>query len=258
MKAIVDTVRRALRFIEVIEVPGANWEAASLRLALFTQQAAGPGIDTFTAFAGNSPDSDEDRPKEGTRRQVGPLDNADLQVITTPVRVDIALSVPAIKPEEMLGSFPISFGQLDAELAKFETRSLAWVAGWRVPTIRVALLVAARARADTIDGAYEILKDNLRSVNVQPGKMSDLVFRVNWKASTSAFSEGYYNRISNWSAQRVMVNAGGGLPGRLDIQVSQRDFAQMDLDLNTPGERSTALLRGELAPIFKGIIYLTP
>lgn len=232
----------------------ADWQAATLQLALFTQRALPVNTDVFTAFAGVAPDSQEDRPKEGLRRQIGKIDDSELHIQITPIRVDIVLRLPPTETPP-LGGIQVTIGELKAELAKLARMSLEWLPKWDVPTTRLALIVRALARAESTIGAYEILARNLRSVQVRPGEMSDLIFRVNWKAKTSTIPEGYYNRLTTWSTVSIRMTGIAGAAGP-EVSLSSNEFASVEMDLNTPAERTTQLPVEKLATIYKDLHQL--
>jgi hypothetical protein len=230
----------------------ADWQASTLQVALFTQRALPLNTDVFTAFAGVAPDSQEDRLKEGLRRQIGKIDDTQLQIQITPIRVDIALR-PS-QTETPFGGVQV-LGELKAQLAKFARMSLEWLPKWDIPTTRLALVVQALAPAESSIGAYEILARNLSSVRVRPGEMGDLMFRVNWKAKTSTIPEGYYNRLTTWSAISVrMIGTPGGVGPA--VSLSSNEFAQVEMDLNTPAERSTPLPLEKLTTIYRDLHQL--
>jgi hypothetical protein len=231
----------------------AEWQASTLQLALFTQRALPVNTDVFTAFAGAAPDSEEDRPKEGLRRQIGKIDDSELYIQITPIRVDIVLRAPPT--ETPLGGVQVTIGELKAELAKLARMSLEWLPKWDVPTTRLALIVRALARAESPIGAYEILARNLRSVQVRPAEMSDLIFRVNWKAKTSTIPEGYYNRLTTWSAVSILMTGTAGAAGP-QVPLSSNEFASVEMDLNTPAERTIQLPVEKLTTIYKDLHQL--
>src|SRR5262249_34981790 len=150
---------------------------------------------------------------------------------------------------------PPTLGELNVELAKFEKRILAWLPKWEIPTIRASLLVIARAKASTTEEAYEILKRNLVSVNVKPGKMTDLVFRVNWKTPTKAIEEGYYNRLTSWFTLKLQGRVQMG-PDSPSVEYIQEHFAQVEMDINTPAERAGALPPDRLQTIYEELFKL--
>jgi hypothetical protein len=234
---------------------GADWQASSLRIALFTQQALPLTTDVFTAFAGEQPDRQEDRPKEGVRRQIGRMEDAQLCANITPIMVDFVIGPLPQTAENLMGGVLLTFGELKSELAKFERKVLAWLPKWEVATTRVSLVVQARAPASSTTAAYEILRDNLSSVRVRPGEMSDFNFRVNWKAKTSNIPEGYYNRLTTWNALKFKITAAGGL-GAPEVALQEKDFAQVEMDINTPAERAEPLPRDKLSAIYKDLFEL--
>jgi hypothetical protein len=223
-------------------------------VVLFTQKALPLTTDLFSPFAGETAEQQEDRPKEGIRRQSGPLDGAELRTGLSPILAEFFLGPPPLTADKMLGEFPHTTGELKAELAKFERRLLQWLPKWEAPTMRVSLVVQARASAVSPINAYEILRDNLTSVAVNPGEMGDFMFRVNWKAKTDSLAEGYLNRLSTWTAVQFRVLAGSA--GGPQVQIATRDFAQVEMDLNTPADRKEPLPRDQLGPIFGELFQL--
>jgi hypothetical protein len=154
-----------------------------------------------------------------------------------------------------MGDFPLSFGELKIELAKFERRILAWLPMWEVPTTRVSLIVQALAPASSSEAAYEILRENLSSVRVRPGEMRDLSFRVNWRTKTKTIAEGYYNRLTTWTALKVRASASSA-PGGPEVALPERDFAQVEMDINTPAERAEPLARDKVNTIYEEFFQL--
>lgn len=232
-----------------------DWHATSLRMALFPQQALPLTADVFGAFVGAEPDVQEDRPKEGIRRQVGKIDTAQLTATITPVMIDFVLSPLPLTAENVMGDLSsLRIGELKAELAKFEKRILTWLPKWEVPTTRVSLLVQARASASSKEGAYEILKNNLSSVSVNPKEMSDLIYRVNWKAKTELLPEGYFNRLTTWAAINLKVT--GSLSQENQVTVRDQNFAQVDMDINSPSERTEALPKDKISTIYAEFFHL--
>lgn len=234
---------------------GADWRTALIRASLFPQQAIPLTVDVLSAFAGEAPVRQEDRPKEGIRQQSGEVDGAQLTITATPIVLQIILSPAQVSVQHILAEEPPLAGELKAELAKFERRLLAWLPKWEFPTTRVGLGVQGRASAGSKVAAYQILKANLRSVNVDPEGMSDLIFRVNWKAPTRVIPEGYYNRLSTWSAVQVRASAMSG-PTSPEVLIGERDFAQVDLDINTPAERADPLPRERFETIYREFFQL--
>lgn len=233
-----------------------DWQASSMRTVLFTQRALPLTTDVFTAFAGEPPDSQEDRPKQGIRVQVGMLEDAELRATINPVMVDFVLKAPPLTVETVMSDSWLLTGELNAELAKFERMILAWLPKWEVPTTRISLVIEARVPTSSVEEAYKILQDNLSSVKVKPGEMSELFFRVNWKVKTNTIDEKYYNRVTTWNALQFKSTAGmvgGGAP---NVDLEDRNFAQVTMDINTPAERAEPLERDKLKTIYGELFQL--
>lgn len=232
-----------------------DWQAALLRVVLFTRQPIPPNFDLYSQFNdGAQPDSQEDRPKEGVRRQTGQIGEAQLRVAFSPILAEIVVDPVPPTAETLFAGHAHTFGSIEIELAKFERRILAWLPKWNFPTTRASLVITARSPAESLVAAYDVLRENLRSVRVQPGEMTDFLFRVNWKAKTKAVDEGYYNRLTTWSAVKF-VTSGGTVSGP-EVVMSERHFAQLDIDINTPAEHSEPLPPEKLAIIYKEMFAL--
>ncbi len=232
-------------------MPSGNWEASQLQVVVFLRKAVLPA-DIFRAITGEAPDAQEDRPKEGVRVQKGPFLRGSLQVVLNPIRIDVVLS-PVLGPEILLGAASQTLGDFATTLDDFATEIRKWLPGCGLPASRLALVAKALAPADSIIAAYQILKDNLTSVIVEPGKMQDLMFRVNWRAESAYMPERYLNRLTTWAAITAKTQAGpaGALP---TVQVEERHYAYREIDVNTPAEHSEELPSDQLARIFDELL----
>lgn len=233
-------------------MPRGQWGANQLQAVLFLKKAL-PPIDIYSALTGNPPDTQEDRPKEGVRMQVGsPSNDRLLQVISGPVRLDIVESC-VIGADVLSGAGP-TFGDFNSEIEKFVTMISQWLPQFSFPVLRLALVAKALAPADTPEDAYEILKDNLSSVQVRPGQMRDLLFRVNWRASTESMPERYLNRLTTWTALRFGARA--SIPGGPEFAAVEMHYAQREIDVSTPIEHAEELPHEALLPIFEELFHL--
>jgi len=147
-------------------------------------------------------------------------------------------------------------GAFDDQLIAFSQMIQRWLPDTsELAALRIAISGTALAEADTGESVYEILKKNLRSVEVEPAKMHDLLYRVNWRAQTTRVTEGYFNRLTTWSAIRIRLRATTTTDGP-EVLLEDRHFAQLEFDVNTPAERAEPLPSSELAPIFADMTSL--
>ena len=220
--------------------------AIHLQAVLFLKRAI-PQADVFTPLVGAVPDSQEDRIRDGVRVQTGGVgEGQQLQVTMSPARVDIVL-LPIVSPGVMTEGVS-NLGDFERSASSFAELMLSWLPKCDFPVLRLAMVARALAQAHTADGAYEILQDNLTSVRVQPGKMRDFFFRVNWPVSTASVSEGYLNRLSSWAALKFATRL--EIPGGPQSEAVERHYAQREIDVSTPVEHAEELSRDVLAPIF--------
>jgi hypothetical protein len=225
----------------------ANWEAMQLQAVVFLKRAVeAPNI--FSDIVGETPDTQEERLREALKTQSGPFRTGILQVTLTPIRLDIILA-PVIGTDALVGA-PPTLGAFEPELNEFAALVTRWLPQCALPAIRLALVARALAPAESPVGAYEILKRNLSSVNVEPGIMRDLLFRVNWRVNSPQVVEGYFNRLTTWSALAVRLRT--GLPGGPERAV-EGHYAHREIDVNTPAEHSDELPPDQYASIFKEI-----
>lgn len=235
------------------------WEASILRVALFPTQAVSRELDVFTQLVGEAPDSQEDRPKEGVRRQTGTLDDANLLIVTNPLRVDIlagtslALGATPTEVSGLIAGLIPTLGPVNERLDWFSKLILNWIPRWDIPTKRVSFIGQMLAPAENHDDAYRILSEHLQSAKVTP-EMNEFLYRVNWKVKTDRIPDGYYNRLTTWSAVRFNVNA-GSLQATM-TRLKESYFAQLEVDINTPAERNEPLPCDHLAPIFQDLFTL--
>jgi hypothetical protein len=229
-------------------VPAGKWEARQLQAVVFLRKAT-TATDIFSQLVGAAPEIQQERPKEATRVESGPFSGGLLQVTVSPIRVDIVLS-PIVGPDALLGSSQ-TLGEFYAELNNFASIIRKWLPGCGLPALRLALVAQAFAPADSPTSAYEILKDNLTSVTVQPGKMRDLWFRVNWPFRSDLTEEKYLNRLTTWAS--VTISTRGGTPGGPIMTMVEKYYAYREIDVNSPAEHSDELPAEQMVPIFDEI-----
>jgi hypothetical protein len=232
-------------------VPSGNWEASQLQAVVFLRKAVSP-TDFFSAITGEAPDTQEDRLKEGVRVQTGLFLGGSLQVVFNPIRVDVILS-PILGPEILLAGASQTLGNFVSTIEAFASVIRNWLPACKLPASRLALVAKALAPAESTIAAYQILKDNLTSVIVEPGKMQDLMFRVNWRVESARTEEGYLNRLTTWGAVTTKIQTGTASAVPL-IQIGERHCAYREIDVNTPAEHPEELPSDQLVPIFNELL----
>jgi hypothetical protein len=234
--------------------PAVKWNAASLQVSLFTKSPTPKSIDIYSALAGAPADSREDRTKEAVVRQTGTIGNNLLQVGFNPIRVDVVLSPSPPEPSLGAGDIRLSMGRFKDEMDSFSDMVRTWLGVAELPVTRISLICAAVTETGSREEAYNVLARYLKSVQVTP-EMEELIFRVNWKSKTNLLPEGYLNRISAWSAVKLAISAGTAANTNMTT-ISETNFARMDLDINTPHDRTEIIPPNQIVPIFDQLVKL--
>jgi hypothetical protein len=232
------------------------WEANTVRFVLFPTEPVSLSTDLWGAIFHSEPDSEEKRPREGIKRQLGRVSNAQATVSITPSLIEVVMTPPP--PEPHPNGIPIPLviiGKFSDVLDEFAEKIRAWLPTNTIPASRVSITGIALAEVQTVEDAYGILASRLKSVAVQPGAMRDFIFRVNWRKPTDTGQLGYYNRLTTWSALTAMLAVGTAGTAHM-MNVSQQHYAQLELDINTPADRTAPLESKDLAAIFDDMVAL--
>lgn len=227
------------------------WEALTTRFILFLAQPLPPTIDLWRLIAEAEPEVDENRPREGLRRQIGPLGDRILEVSISAVRVDIAL-VPSVELH-VGGGFGATLGEFESAMNALHGPLLRVLANFPAIFSRLAFNGGALTRTGSVDESYRVLAQLCRSVEVRP-EMRDFQFRVNWQKQSGRPGVGYYNRLTTFSALSVMAEF--ATSPSAPRSALQNHYALMDLDVNTPADRRGAFAPEAIGTIFEDLLAL--
>jgi hypothetical protein len=226
-----------------------EWQAQVLRLTLFTLSKL-PGSDTiWHDLTGRDPDIQENRVRENIQRQVGPHGTRELNVVVNPTRIDMS-ATPIVQ------SFPppTHFGPATTEAAEFLALIKPWLAGVAQQKLinRIAFgAIFVLPASDRIQ-AYQELGKLLHAVQVDGEHSKELLYRINRPFVGQHRIE--YNRITGWSSAviRAGIVAGPGVGSAIEDQ----HFVRLEIDNNTPADRSEPLDRDAVVPIFEELVSL--
>ena len=211
------------------------WEAQLLRVTFFPVNPISPTSDWWAEFTGSEPEIVTSLPKEQVTQIAGPFADAHLSIISAPGRIDVLLqppqpaSVPAgavsmAIPQHTAGD---ALALLSAVCEKLDPLTE------RMPVVqRLALGGIFLKEAPSTEGSYWELKKLLKSVNVRPEKMRELIYRVNWPVSLDGED---FNRLGIWNSLAVKVRAVGA-GGSNEIPLIDKSYVSFEFDINTvPG-----------------------
>jgi hypothetical protein len=201
-----------------------RWDAHLLRISLIGGALPEVTSETWAAMTGSPPDLHETRAREGITRISGRFEGAQLTFAALPGRRDLVIQPAPPAPDS--APSPIAGDALDL-IGKLYQLAPA-VLHKTATTSRIAFAGTLLRSASSLEAAYEDLASLVKSVRVEPKKMRDLLYQVNWRKELNANVEA--NRLTKWSAITFTLLAGTSGPG---ITVSETNYVQLEFDINT-------------------------
>ncbi|WP_441255887.1 hypothetical protein [Tardiphaga sp. 285_C5_N1_2] len=237
-----------------------DWSALQLRLSLFSDAILAPTEAAWTRLTGQS--EAENRIAlpgvPGGRQYSGELMGGLLALTFNLNRIDVILTGnPNITPEvasamrfPTIGKWPES-SQLFAKMVAAFTEQMP------ERFTRIAFGAHIVAEADSKEASYGILATMLKSVTVDPGKMRELQFRINWPEQSKVDPGLEINRITAWSSLSItsglLQTSNQGLAGG---PVSTVNVASLEIDNNTSADRKEPIEKPQILPIFEELLAL--
>jgi hypothetical protein len=181
------------------------WETQALRVTFFPQESTRVASDWWKDFTGIDPDSETFAPKEQVASVSGIFADAHVSLVSGLGRVDLVFqprtAVPADGTQFAVPNY--SVGASEA-LLKLVSDKIGVICT-RMPSVkRVAVAGTFLKETASLNDAYVELQKLLKSVTVQPEKMRELIFRVNWPVKVG---DHVLNRIGVWAAATITVQA---------------------------------------------------
>jgi hypothetical protein len=230
----------------------APWEVQQLRVSIFPSTPVALTPEVWLAVVGSPPETETKRPREASTLFSGTLDGIQIVMNSTPTQFDILLG-PVQAPVaavSTLTSLPrATAGEAGPIIALIQTKIPA-LFDHSPETTRIAFAGTVLTPAAGIHDSYSKLAALLQSVNVQPGKMRDFVFRVNWPITVESVE---INRLTTWSTVLFRtVSLMDGMPA----PVLENHYAQLEFDINTALSHTTKFTPQELRNVFSNLVAL--
>ncbi len=229
-----------------------DWGAQVARLTLFLRDPYSVSDKDWLTITGQD-EAETRQAIPGGKRLSGRVPNGALQVAAAGHRFDVVLSAVELEENEEL-VIP-SVGALDETLKTFVESTCKWIDQTNPPVVRAAFGVVLTCKTETRDGAYQHLKGLLKSLDVQPEKMRDLLYRVNWRC-TSRVQEGLIiNRLTTWSALRIirkLIQIGDEIATESD----EIHAVRLEVDHNTDDANRTPFDPDKVIPIYSELVEL--
>jgi hypothetical protein len=127
------------------------------------------------------------------------------------------------------------------------------------PVIRLAVGGVLLGKAETVDQSYEMLRDLLKSVNVDPKKSRDLHYRINWAIEGDNLVGLRVNRITTWASMRfntAVMQITGGKVNVAGTAAKDLFAVRLELDHNTDQQNQKPFAKDKLVPIYERLMDL--
>ena len=229
-----------------------DWGAESLRVSLFSNGPTPVTDEDWSAISGQTEKYNR-QTTLGGHIFSGNIDEGQLNFSGINKRVDIILTAtPPIAPASEV-RLP-TIGPWEAARDRFAKFTSAWIETAKFPIVRLAFGAVVLCPAASRRESYKILKSLLASVSVDPDKMRELLFRINWPTTSKIIDGLLINRITNWSEIEFLLASVelGASPSTTTS--SQGHAVRLELDHSTDLARSEPFGHRQVLSIYKELI----
>jgi len=229
-----------------------NWDVQAVRLTIFALESVSLSDKDWQAFTGQD-EAETRQAIPGGRRFSGRMTNGVFSISAAGSRADIVLEAPDPQGPEI--RLPV-IGPLDEIFNPFVENTSKWLLETQSSVVRIAFGSVLLFKTANRVEAYDHLRDLLASVNVDPERMFDLLYRVNWRRASTVEEGLKINRLASWGALRFirkMVEF-----TREEVVASPEEIyaVTLEMDHNTDDAHRTPFDRNRLLPIYSELVDL--
>jgi hypothetical protein len=232
-----------------------GWQAQVLRLTAFLSAPLDPGVaDTLWMSTTSAlPEVDENRPREGFRRQSGPFEDGQLEILIAPTRIDWVMA-PKVDPN---AAPPMYFASFERGIEVLSTSAPQWLRTGSPSIRRLALGAVLLMPASDKVRTYQKLGSMLKSVQVDAVRSSDLFYQINWPRQSNVVPGLRLNRVTKWNAL-VMRLHNFELSGAVIQSAASTDahYCRLECDHNTAEEHVEPFEPAQIDKLFQELCRL--
>ena len=232
-----------------------DWGVNTIRLSIFCNENTKASDPTWKMLTGQ--DEAENRTSvPGGRSFSGTAAGGLLTLTHTGPRLDLILQGAATDTPDP--EIP-TLGPLADVRATFTKMAVLLLNSDNPPVIRMAVGGVLLAKSKTIEHSYEMLRDLLKSVKVDPKKTRDLHYRVNWAIDGDNIVGFRVNRITTWASMRfntAVMQITGDKVNVAGTAAKDLFAVRLELDHNTDQQNQEPFAKDKLVPIYEHLIDL--
>lgn len=230
-----------------------DWGVNVLRLSVFSAGNPMASDDVWKLLTGQE-EAESRAAVPGGRRFSGKFANGLLTLTNAGQRLDLVLQALDNETGELRLPVIDAWTNLRALFTQMSVKLLTAV---NVPIVRVAFGGIFLAREETLENCYRRLKQMLKSVDVEPSKMRDLHYRVNWQQDSKVVPI-KLNRLTTWASVRFSATVLQITGNQVAVAGADSDqFAvRLECDHNTDAANQEPFEPSKLGSIFEELVQL--
>jgi hypothetical protein len=232
-----------------------DWAVQQLRVSLFSSAAVHLTEARHWKLLTGQDEAENRLTIPGGKQYIGKFLSGVLNLAFSVQRCDIIAIAQMTDPTKP--TLPI-FGPLSEVLDKFLVGVCPFVETFEFPVVRLAfggtLLAAAKSKED----AYIQLGECIQSVRIDPARMRDFMYRVNWPQQSSIVKSLELNRLTAWDSISI---------GRNLLQVTGTELttglaeellpaSRLEVDMNTSQGQKEPFRPGTVVPILEELVSM--
>lgn len=232
-----------------------NWGVNTIRLSIFCNEDTKASDLTWKMLTGQ--DEAESRTSiPGGRSFSGTAAGGLLTLAHSGPRLDLILQgASAATPDPEIPTL----GPLPDVRATFKKMVVLLLNSDTPPVIRMAVGGVLLAKANSLEHSYEMLRDLLKSVKVDPKKTRDMHYRVNWAIDGDSIVGFRVNRLTTWASMRFNTAVMQITGDKINVAGAAAEdlfAARLEVDHNTDQQNHEPFAKDKLVPIYEHLMDL--
>jgi hypothetical protein len=240
-----------------------NWGVNLIRLSLFSSEAVAFSDKDWRVIT-NQDESELRQNVIGGKRLAGKFLNGNFTAVAAANRIDFLLTAeePVSDPnsaEDAPPPFTIPvIAEWDKTCAAFVAATSNWLKDSELKFVRIAFGGVLLSQTPGRLQAYEQMSKLLVSVKIDPAKMRDFLYRINWPVQSRVVNGLTINRLTTWDALRFVRKHIAIIGTQLgpDAATEELEAVRLELDHNTEESRSEPFDPARLLPVYNELVEL--
>ena len=235
-----------------------DWAVQLLRVSLFSSGAVALTEARHWKLLTGQDEAENRLTIPGGKQYVGKFLSSVFNLAFYAQRCDVIANADDTMPDTTkLHTLP-TFGLWDEVLDEFLAAVCPFVEAFEFPIIRVAFGGVLLAAAESKEDSYRQLGELVQSVKIDPVRMRELVYRVNWPQQSSVVNGLELNRLTTWNS--IMFARGlmqiTGAEVTMATAESSLNAARLEFDMNTFQGRKEPFEAGTVVPILHELVFM--